>query len=237
MIQYKIIVLGDSNVGKTSIIKRYESNIYVDNSKATIAIDFIQKKLDNMILQIWDTAGQERYQSITPSFFRNVDGVVLVYDVNDEASADNIKVWHIDFLIQNNIDNQIFPFIVVGNKYDLKCDLKCDLDNRHNNNRNNNRNNNINKVKKWCDEKIIPHYLTSAKTNHKINNNNNVHDIHDVHDVHDVQDISSIFDTLVNEIIYFRLKTKRKSSASSASTSYVSSSGLSEQIVKKNCSC
>ncbi|XP_011622521.1 ras-related protein Rab7 isoform X2 [Amborella trichopoda] len=100
----KVIVLGDSGVGKTSLMNQYVNKKFSHQYKATIGADFVTKELqieDRLVtLQIWDTAGQERFQSLGVAFYRGADCCVLVYDVNVLKSFDNLDNWHEEFLNQ-----------------------------------------------------------------------------------------------------------------------------------------
>ncbi|CAN1175719.1 Ras-related protein Rab7 [Linum perenne] len=97
----KVIVLGDSGVGKTSLMNQYPL-------------------LMDLRYQIWDTAGQERFQSLGVAFYRGADCCVLVYDVNSMRSFDSLENWHDEFLKQANpADPKSFPFILLGNKIDV----------------------------------------------------------------------------------------------------------------------
>jgi len=88
----KIVILGDSGVGKTSLMERYVNERFVQQYKATIGADFLSKEIaidDKLVnMAIWDTAGQERYQSLGPAFYRGADACLLVYDVTDLKSFD-----------------------------------------------------------------------------------------------------------------------------------------------------
>jgi len=101
---FKVIVLGDSGVGKTSLVTQYVHKRFINQYKATIGADFMSKELqvdDRLVtLQIWDTAGQERFQSLGVAFYRGADCCVLVYDVNVLKSFDNLENWHKEFLNQ-----------------------------------------------------------------------------------------------------------------------------------------
>lgn len=101
---FKVIVLGDSGVGKTSLVAQYVHKRFSNQYKATIGADFMSKELqvdDRLVtLQIWDTAGQERFQSLGVAFYRGADCCVLVYDVNVLKSFDNLDNWHREFLNQ-----------------------------------------------------------------------------------------------------------------------------------------
>ncbi|XP_052118188.1 ras-related protein Rab7 isoform X3 [Arachis duranensis] len=100
----KVIVLGDSGVGKTSLMNQYVHKKFSQQYKATIGADFVTKELqidDRLVtLQIWDTAGQERFQSLGVAFYRGADCCVLVYDVNVMKSFDSLENWHEEFLKQ-----------------------------------------------------------------------------------------------------------------------------------------
>ncbi|XP_073284748.1 ras-related protein Rab7-like isoform X4 [Primulina huaijiensis] len=100
----KIIVLGDSGVGKTSLMNQYVHKKFSQQYKATIGADFVTKELQiddrPVTLQIWDTAGQERFQSLGVAFYRGADCCVLVYDVNVMRSFDTLDNWYEEFLKQ-----------------------------------------------------------------------------------------------------------------------------------------
>merc|ERR1712070_1370522 len=119
----KVIILGDSGVGKTSLMNQYVNKKFSTQYKATIGADFLTKEVmvdDRLVtMQIWDTAGQERFQSLGVAFYRGADSCVLVYDVTNPKTFENLDNWRDEFLIQaspKNPDN--FPFVVLGNKID-----------------------------------------------------------------------------------------------------------------------
>jgi len=126
----KLVILGDSGVGKTSLMNRYHSNKFTGQYKATIGADFLSKQVSitdpqtgtirNVTLQIWDTAGQERFQSLGVAFYRGADAVAMVYDVGDKRSFDHLDNWRLEFLRQVGLEetNSNFPFILLGNKID-----------------------------------------------------------------------------------------------------------------------
>ena len=118
---FKIIVIGDRFVGKTSIINRYVNNSFNDSNLVTIGFDSFLKdvKLQNgkiLSIRITDTAGQEKFKSLTKSFFRNTDGVILVFSLNSKESFDNIEMW-MNSYCENEKKNT--PVFLVGNKKDL----------------------------------------------------------------------------------------------------------------------
>jgi Ras-related protein Rab-7A len=121
----KVIILGDSGVGKTSLMQQYVNKKFSTQYKATIGADFLTKEvyLDDrrVVMQIWDTAGQERFQSLGVAFYRGADCCVLMYDVNNGKSFEALENWRDEFLIQANpSDPDSFPFVVIGNKIDVE---------------------------------------------------------------------------------------------------------------------
>jgi len=118
---FKIVIIGDSGVGKTNIITRYTRNEFDLSLKSTIGVEFSTKKVninDKIIkIQFWDTAGQERYRAITSSYYRGVHGIVLVFDISNYASFENINNWINE--INSNCELNI-PILLIGNKLDLE---------------------------------------------------------------------------------------------------------------------
>ncbi|KAL6993079.1 hypothetical protein U1Q18_011198 [Sarracenia purpurea var. burkii] len=100
----KVIVLGDSGVGKTSLMNQYVYKRFSLRYKATIGADFVTKELEidgkPVTLQVWDTAGQERFQSLGAAFYRGADCCILVYDVTSLKSFQRLQNWHDEFLKQ-----------------------------------------------------------------------------------------------------------------------------------------
>jgi small GTP-binding protein len=119
---YKYVIIGDSSVGKTSIIKRYTHNTFEENHRSTIGIDFIIKNIDidnkRIKLQIWDTAGQERFKHITTMYYKSAHAFIIVYDVTKVDSFNNITNWIAE--INNKKSETFIPAvsILVGNKID-----------------------------------------------------------------------------------------------------------------------
>ena len=121
--QYKIILLGNSGVGKTAIITRYCKELFSNDMDPTIGVNFQAKFIEvngkTIKLAIWDTAGQEKFRTITRQFYRKVDGVVLVYDIADRQSLEDLeKIW----IPELNSNVQGCQMMLVGNKLDLKDD-------------------------------------------------------------------------------------------------------------------
>ena len=135
-----LILIGDSLVGKTSLMKRYVDNEFFDDTLSTIGIEVVtkKKKINNKLyhIKIWDTCGQERLRSLTLNYYKNADGIILVYDVNSEESFSNLDYW----------------MKSIGNKIDKKDlidkDSLNDFVEKHNN---------------------IPMYKTSAKSGINVN--------------------------------------------------------------------
>ena len=121
---YKLILLGDSNVGKTNILLRYQDKDFDSNSKATIGVELCSKKIeiDGKIIKasLWDTAGQERYRAVTSIYYRGSAGVLLVYDVTSEVSFENVQRWLDE--IRNHADPDAV-IMLIGNKTDLTFKL------------------------------------------------------------------------------------------------------------------
>jgi len=149
----KVIILGDSGVGKTSLMNQYVNKKFSNQYKATIGADFLTKEVmvdDRLVtMQIWDTAGQERFQSLGVAFYRGADCCVLVFDVNVAKTFENLDSWREEFLVQAGPkDPENFPFVVLGNKIDLE----------------NQRAVSQKRAQAWCQTKNgIPYYETSAK--------------------------------------------------------------------------
>ena len=148
----KVIILGDSGVGKTSLMNQYVNKKFSNQYKATIGADFLTKEVtvdDRLVtMQIWDTAGQERFQSLGVAFYRGADSCVLVFDVNVAKTFENLDSWRDEFLIQAGPrDPDNFPFVVLGNKIDLDSRVVSQK-----------------RALAWCQAKgNIPYFETSAK--------------------------------------------------------------------------
>ena len=108
MITYKILILGDSTVGKTAFIVRFCEGRFEEDSLTTIGLDskvkFISRQEKKIQLQIWDTAGQERFRSLSKNYYKGADGILLMYDISNYESFKHIKNWITD--IKNNIGNK-----------------------------------------------------------------------------------------------------------------------------------
>ena len=120
-ITFKILTIGESGVGKTCVLRRFVENKFLKNHLATIGIDFKTKTLNinnqEIKLKIWDTAGQERFRNITTQYYKGADGIVLVYDVTDEASYEKIRDWMEQIL--SNTQQEEIGLVLLGNKCDM----------------------------------------------------------------------------------------------------------------------
>ena len=117
----KVVVVGDSGVGKTNLIKRFITNTFSENSKATVGVEFISKsyRINKQVfkIEIWDTAGQERYKSITAAYYKGAKGALIVYDTTQKSSYENIDKWMVEIKDKASKDMKL---MIVGNKTDLK---------------------------------------------------------------------------------------------------------------------
>ena len=124
LLNYKIILVGDSGVGKTCIIMRAVNNKFTDTYQATVGFEFFlmyfQVNNVKIKLQMWDTCGQEIYRSLIQGFYRNTTATILVYSKTNRSSFDNLGMWIKD--IKNNTE-QDMPILLIGNK--------CDEENRN----------------------------------------------------------------------------------------------------------
>ncbi|XP_056843848.1 ras-related protein RABG3f isoform X1 [Raphanus sativus] len=180
----KVIILGDSGVGKTSLMNQYVNKKFSNQYKATIGADFLTKEVqfeDRLFtLQIWDTAGQERFQSLGVAFYRGADCCVLVYDVNSMKSFENLNNWREEFLIQVS---SLFSHPLVNRIGKKSSNTKCNcppplqaspsdpenfpfvlIGNKVDVDGGNSRVVSEKKAKAWCASKgNIPYFETSAK--------------------------------------------------------------------------
>ena len=119
----KIIVVGDSGVGKTNLINRFASDKFDTNSKETIGVEFVYKALkinkDVIKVEVWDTAGEERYKAITSSYYKGAKGAIIVYDLTNEESFKNVEIWMNEVIKKGQKGMQL---LLIGNKKDLVND-------------------------------------------------------------------------------------------------------------------
>ena len=123
---YKILLLGDSSVGKTCFLMRYADNTFQEIHMSTIGLDYKLKNVqidDGKIvkIQIWDTAGQDRFRSITKNYYKGAHGIILLYDVTSRKTFENVKNWVAQ--IKEEVSDKV-TIILVGNKIDDKQNRK-----------------------------------------------------------------------------------------------------------------
>ena len=153
---YKIVLLGDSAVGKSCLASRFIGQDFLEFQEPTIGAAFLTKSMifndDQFKFDIWDTAGQERYRSLAPMYYRGAHVAIVVYDITDLSSFNSAKVWIEE--IKRRTDESLI-LLLLGNKKDLEKRRKvsCELVNDYVN-----------------DSKNITHLETSAKTNENIDN-------------------------------------------------------------------
>ncbi|KAI8068854.1 putative GTP-binding protein ypt1 [Thamnidium elegans] len=150
---FKLLLIGDSGVGKSCLLLRFADDTYTESYISTIGVDFKIRtiELDGKVckLQIWDTAGQERFRTITSSYYRGAHGIIVVYDVTDNESFENVKEWlrEIERYASEGVNR-----LLVGNKSDLTDKRQVTLSNS----------------KKWADSVNIPILETSAKNSSNV---------------------------------------------------------------------
>ena len=152
---FKIITLGESGVGKTSILRRYVYNLYDDNSISTIGLSFIFKEItlknkEIVQLKLIDTGGQEKYRALAKSYFKNADGVFFVYAIDNEDSFNNIKDW-IQLFNENHNGKEGIPKFLVESKNDLNRAVEKE------------------KSQEFAKEKELKWFSTSSKDDKSIN--------------------------------------------------------------------
>ena len=151
---FKVLLLGNSNVGKSSLFLRFVDDIWNDTFVPTIGVDFKIKtfELDNkkIKIQIWDTAGQERFKNIIASYYRGAHGILLIYDVTDKDSFKNLQNWLIE--IEKNANKNVLK-VLIGNKSDLEDKRVI----------------NYNEGKEFADSYGLKFIETSAKKNRNVN--------------------------------------------------------------------
>ena len=123
IMEFKIILLGNSGVGKTSILERFAYNKFNEEVLSTVGLNYVNKNItlnngESINLKIWDTVGQEKFHSLSKSYFKNVDAVLFIFSIDDEKSFKNLKYWIELFSINNNGKRNI-PLYLIENKNDL----------------------------------------------------------------------------------------------------------------------
>lgn len=151
---FKVVLVGDAEVGKTSLTTRFAYGTFTDGYISTLGVDFIVKSLpiNNYIvkLQAWDTAGQERYAGVRPIYYRGAKGALLVFDITMRQSFVNVEKW-LDQI--RKFSGTEVPIILVGNKIDLVDSRVVTTD----------------EVQVFAAQKGMPFFETSAKTDYAVN--------------------------------------------------------------------
>ena len=155
--KYQLLIIGDSTVGKTSILCRYTDNIFNENYLATVGIDFFTKDEifnENTIrVKIWDTAGQERYQSLSQSYYRNAQGIMIVFDVTNLDTFNHLIFWINSIKSHITDEKNLIPMIIIGNKIDAD-EREVEKE----------------EAKKFAECEKIDYFETSAKTGEGVEN-------------------------------------------------------------------
>jgi len=126
---FKLVLIGDSGVGKSCLLLRFADDTYTESHISTIGVDFkirtIQLDGKTIKLQIWDTAGQERFRTITSSYYRGAHGIIVVYDTTDSETFEHVKTWlhEIDRYASENVNK-----LLVGNKSDLTSKRQVEVE-------------------------------------------------------------------------------------------------------------
>jgi Ras-related protein Rab-1A len=125
---FKLLLIGDSGVGKSCLLLRFADDTYTESYISTIGVDFkirtIELESKTIKLQIWDTAGQERFRTITSSYYRGAHGIIIVYDVTEQDTFNNVKQWlqEIERYASESVQK-----LLVGNKCDLTAKKAVDF--------------------------------------------------------------------------------------------------------------
>lgn len=158
-LEYKIITLGNSSVGKTSIINRFINGEFRPDSMPTLGIKHSFKILElghlnnkkKLKLSVIDTGGQEKYKALSISYFRYADVVLFIFNLNEPFSFENIQNWIDNFNENNNKSKKVIKKYLIGNKSDLEQKVEQNL------------------IDEFAKKNIMPYKATSAKTNSQIN--------------------------------------------------------------------
>lgn len=150
---FKLLIVGESGVGKTCLLLRFSDDSFESNHVSTIGVDFKVKEIEvddrRVKLQIWDSAGQERFRNITTSYYRNTSGILLAYDVTDQTTFEKVGGWISEVRKHTSV-----PVMLIGNKADMEDSRQVSAADG----------------KRLADEQQIVFMETSAK------DNTNVHD-------------------------------------------------------------
>eukprot|EP01125_Pyxidicula_operculata_P021792 TRINITY_DN8644_c0_g1_i1.p1 TRINITY_DN8644_c0_g1~~TRINITY_DN8644_c0_g1_i1.p1 ORF type:complete len:211 (+),score=48.61 TRINITY_DN8644_c0_g1_i1:301-933(+) len=150
---FKIVLVGDSGVGKSNLLSRFTKGEFYEETKSTIGVEFAVKSVQlhskTVKAQIWDTAGQERYRAITSAYYRSAVGAMLVYDIVQKETFDNIERWLTE--LRQHADPNIV-IMLVGNKSDMRHVREVPTE----------------KAEQFCKENGLSFVETSAKDNENV---------------------------------------------------------------------
>jgi small GTP-binding protein len=164
---YKVVIVGDSGSGKTSLLNQYVSGTFNNLVPTTIGVEFSHKSIDRETkLTFWDTAGQERFQSLMSSFYRGAHAVMFVYDTSSVASFNSLNQWWREYKSYGDITKSVA--ILVGNKIDLQREVPIET------------------ARRWAVDHNICYEEVSAKTSDNITNafDTLIHQLHRLPEVH-----------------------------------------------------
>ena len=149
-LKYKILFVGETQVGKTSLIIKYTDCTFQQEGITTLGVDlkykYIKKDNENLRLDLWDTAGQERFRNIAKSFYYGANGIIFIFDLASSESFDKLKFWIEDS--KDKINDNNLELLMVGNKSDLIDERVVTKE----------------KIQKFSEQYNIPYFETSAKT-------------------------------------------------------------------------
>lgn len=149
----KILIIGDSGVGKSCMMIRFSDNIYPENASTTVGIDYKAKKIKiddvELKLTLWDTAGQEKYRALATSFYKNAMGIMVVFDLTNKISFENVRNWMRQ--IKKNADENVCK-ILIGNKLDAQYERVV----------------NLNEIEDLARELGVQYFEVSAKTGQNV---------------------------------------------------------------------
>ncbi|NXG33066.1 RB39B protein, partial [Dromaius novaehollandiae] len=125
--RFRVILLGDSAVGKSALLRRYAEGVFLEAGSQTVGVDFYARHVElrpglRVKLQFWDTAGQERFRSVTRSYYRNSAGGMLLFDLTNRASFESVRRWHRE--VTDTVRPLRMVFVLVGHKSDLAAERR-----------------------------------------------------------------------------------------------------------------